>query len=136
MKILAMFLLSGFFIFSAGVPLRAQACSRSKFGEVTVKDIVDYLDCVGQKAESLEHDKYYLESKIDDLQRELDQTKLELHTAETKIEMLESTLKSDEHMTEAMFSLFARTGNSKPAANKPKAPVSKPKPAVDSSKNQ
>jgi hypothetical protein len=144
MKILAVFLLSGFFLFFAGVPCRAQSCNRYTSGEITVKDITDNLDCLNKKTESLEDDKYYLESEIDDLQRKLDQTELELHTAKTKIETLEGTLRSDEHMTEAMFSLFARAGKSKPAfnpagkpesgtsstktpASKPKAPVNPPK---------
>lgn len=156
MKILAVFLLSGFFLFFAGVPVRAQSCKPFAFGltgEITVKDITDYLDCLNQKVESLEGDKDSLQADIYELQMRLDQAELELQTAKTKIETLEDTLRSDEHMTEAMFSLFARAGKSKPAVNpagkpesgtsstkapasKPKAPVNKPKPTVDSGKDR
>lgn len=166
MKILAMFLLSGFFLFPAVgvVPLYAQHYrgmipdsfqQMQAYDRVGVKsdeqkaieDLEHELKKLQDKAEdpvlgletrvkSLEMVNESLTSQIVDLQSQLHAAKIDLHTAETKIETLEDTLRSDEHMTEAMFSLFARTGDSKPAASKPKAPVSKPKPAVDSSKKQ
>ena len=160
MKILSKFLLFSVFVFLPAVVCAQdfkffRDCGFAPALEIYTTDghglvspqIVGYLEdgqnCLNIDVMELKDKVKWLDTAVGwntdefkDLLDELKQTKDDLHTAETKIETLEDTLKSDEHMTEAMFSLFARTGNSKPAASKPKAPVSKPKPAVDSSKNQ
>ncbi len=154
MKILAAFFLSVFFLFFPGVPVRAQNClshqvaPRTYFD--TVQSAIAYLE-EGQNC--LESHNSDLELQILNLQDELKQTEFELHTAKTRIEALEDALRTDEHITQAMFlqagkwkaavkpesgtsSTKAPASKPKAPASKPKAPVNKPKPAVDSLKDR
>jgi hypothetical protein len=136
MKFLAKFLLSSVFVFFFGVPVWAQDCGHKLFWDdneqSVINDLVHRQDCLNEKLQ--END--YLKIEIYDLQDKLKQTERDLHTAEVRIETLESRY----NMLDLLLTtLPERRPASKPMApvNKPKAPVNNPtpgKPKIPASK--
>lgn len=84
----------------AAGPAWAQVCGHSNF-DVSVEDIIKNLDCLNEKAFTLDMGNGSLESKINDLQEKLERTELELRTALTRIETLEK--KENDRTTREMF---------------------------------
>jgi septal ring factor EnvC (AmiA/AmiB activator) len=135
-KILAKFLLSGVFVFFAGVPVWAQDCGHGILWNHDEQNVIDDLeqrqDCLNKKLQSQDND--YPKIEIYDLQDKLKQTELDLHSAETKIETQEASL----HLIERRLAmaedeiewLTPRRSAFKTPASKPKAPVNQPKAAA------
>jgi prefoldin subunit 5 len=143
-KILAVFFLSGFFLFfpAAGVvPLCAQHYNgmlvdrRQQYSyegagiksdeEKAIQDLQARCQKLEQDIQMMQlldtmpTDKRDLQDEIESLQNRLNETDMKLSTAEERIKMLESSFWALSH-----------------PASKPKAGVNKPKPAVDSPKDR
>ena len=155
MKILALFLLSGFFLFFAAagvVPLYAQhyrGMIPDSYQELRTYDRVGIKSDEQNAIEDLEKSNHDLKAKLHkletsndlfeleilNLQDKLKQTEVDLHTAKVRIETLELRLTSDHEMWDRLLTLFTAPPARRPASQT-KAPVNKPKPAVDSLKDR
>jgi chromosome segregation ATPase len=132
------------FLFFAGVSGWAQDCER--YSHLTLDPSLSELEeeqhCLNEKLEDLETSNGL---EILNLQDKLEQTERDLHTARASIFALEDRLNTAEERIEMLeFSARRMTPKPKaaasskptPDANKAKSPTDKPKPAVDSPKNQ
>ena len=141
MKNLAVFSLSCFLLFFAGVSGWAQAvlvpdCEKSLYSQQ------EQLHCLNQALKTQADRNNYL-GDIVDLEDKLKETEHRLFTAEIKIETLEDRLnKAEERIEMLEFSPRRMTPKPKAAASKPtpdanktKSAADKPQPAVDAGKN-
>jgi hypothetical protein len=135
------FLVSGFFLFFAGVSGWAQDCDSSRYSGVgqSLSVLEGQQHCLNEKLKRLEFSHDYL-GDILELRERLERTELRLHTAESKIEMLEERIKMLEFspwmMPRPASKPNAAASKPTPDANEAKAPADKPKPVVDSPKVQ
>jgi peptidoglycan hydrolase CwlO-like protein len=155
LRILALLLLSGSFLFFPVTPLYAQhyhgmslcSCQQQQAYDASgvesdeqyaIEKLEKKCKELNEKLESLESGHDYL-GDILDLQDKLKQTKLDLYTAQLRIETLENQVSANqEHMEEELTALLmARhpVSNTKAGVSKPKAPVNQAKPA-DPPKNR
>jgi hypothetical protein len=137
-KILAKFLLSSVFVFLPAVgraqddyfvPQKNCGSLLTQANTTVVEELADKQDCINgnqiQLKTSVENLRFRMRSNETDILVLEDKLKLDLHTAEAKIETLEASL----HLIErrlAMAEDEIEWLTPKAPASKPKAPVSKP----------
>lgn len=160
-KILAVFLLSGFLLLSIGVAAQTEYCSISPALQgllvdgvrrfASVSSAVDYLanyhNCLDLKVLKLEGkvetDIKFLNMRTDSTESDiflltdrLEKAERDLRTARTEIDTLKMQYDHLEHYVTLLTSPAPRrpVSNPKTPVSKPQAPGNKPKPVVDSPK--
>ena len=135
MKTLAVFSLSCFFLFFAGVSGWAQVlvpdCDTSVYG-LSLARLQEEMHCLNKALESQAESNENRLGDILELQDKLKQTEHRLYTAELGLQTAESRIEMLENIITRMQSPVVATR--KAAATKPKAPASKPKAPVNQAK--